>query len=95
MDTTYNGWRNRETWCVGLHLMDTVVDWIYEDIDEWAKTDEDTDNAANLFKDLVEEAVSDADLPSHTMLWDLLDLSLIDYRELGKSAIDSAFETER
>ena len=95
MDTTYNGWRNRETWCVGLYLMDTVTSWIVDDIDEWSKSDEDIDNAANLFEELVDEAVSDAELPSHALLFDLLDLSLIDYRELGQSALDSAFQTER
>lgn len=89
MDATYNGWRNRETWCVGLHLMDAVTEWIMDSIDEWSISD--VDDAAELFKDLVVESISEAELPSHPMLWDLLDLSMVDYQELGKSALATAF----
>jgi hypothetical protein len=35
MDNTYNGWRNHSTWAIGLHLMDTVVEIIMDDKDNW------------------------------------------------------------
>ena len=91
IDTTYNGWTNRETWAIGLHLMDTVVDWINDDIDSWSKAD--TKSAAILFQDLVAEQIEEAELSStFPLLLDLLDLSYINWDELGQSALDSVFD---
>lgn len=88
-DTTYNGWANRETWAIGLHLMDTVVDLINDDIDAWSK--DDTKDAAVLFQDLVAEQIDGAELSTSPLLLDLLDLSSVNWQELGQSAIDSVF----
>ena len=90
MDNTYNGWRNHATWCVGLHLMDTVTEWIIDDRDEW--TMDDVDNAAEIFKDLVSEMLEESEIATFPLLWELLDLSDIDYEELGRSALESALD---
>lgn len=89
-DTTYNGWTNRETWAIGLHLMDSVVEWINDDKDAWSK--DDTKDAATIFQDLVAEQMEDAGLPTYPLLWDLLDLSSVNWQELGRSALDSVFD---
>ena len=89
-DTTYNGWTNRETWAIGLHLMDELTIHIIEDIDEWAITD--TMEAGQMFKDFVDEMIDEADLADHySLLLDLLDLSQVDWEELGQHALNAAF----
>ncbi len=87
-DTTYNGWRNHATWAIGLHLMDHVVETIAEDIEAWAANDDD--NAAQLFRDLVDEQIELADLPNFGLLMDLLDTSDVDWLSLGRHALDAA-----
>ena len=87
-DTTYNGWANRETWVIGLHLMDTVTEWIIDDRDEW--TADDIDEAAEIFQDLVAEQMHEAGLPTYALLWELLDLSQVDWKELGSHALEAA-----
>jgi len=87
-DTTYNGWRNHATWAIGLHLMDHVVETIAEDIEAWAANDDD--NAAQLFRDLVDEQIELADLPNFGLLMDLLNTSDVDWLSLGRHALDAA-----
>ena len=90
-DTTYNGWTNRETWAIGLYLMDLLTNHIIEDIDEWAVTD--TMEAGQMFKDYVDEMIDEANLADHfSLLLDLLDLSQVDWEELGQHALEAAFE---
>ena len=90
MDTTYNGWTNRETWAIGLHLMDSVVEWIMEDIEEWAK--DDTEAAGQVFRELVDEMIEEADLADgFSLLLDLIDISTVNWEELGQHALDTAF----
>lgn len=89
-DNTYNGWANRETWAIGLHLMDTAVDWIIDSKDEWSK--DDTKDAGQLFKDLVDEMIEESGLnTNHSLLLDLIDTSAVDWQELGQHALDAAF----
>lgn len=89
-DNTYNGWTNRETWAIGLHLMDSVVEWIIDDKDAWSK--DDTKDAAAMFQDLVAEQMEECGLPTFPLLWDLLDLSSVNWQELGQHALDAAFD---
>ena len=89
MDTTYNGWRNRATWAIGLHLMDTVVGWIIDDPESWGKAN-DLEIAAGLFRDLVDEQVEMAGLDSFSLLMDLLDTGDVDWYSLGRHALEAA-----
>jgi len=88
-NNTYNGWANRETWVVGLHFMDSVVDWINDDKETWSK--DDIKDAATIFQDLVAEQVDACGIACPFVL-DLIDLSIIDWQELGQSALDSVFD---
>ena len=89
--TGYNGWRNRATWAIGLHLMDYVVETIIEDRDEWITNPSNNDiAAAQLFKELVDEQIELADIPPAGLLMDLLDTSDIDWHALGQHALDAA-----
>ena len=85
-ETGYNGWTNHSTWAVGLHLMDTIVEIIIDDIDYWKK--EDVTDAAQVFKDHIEDAIEMSDM--NPLLLDLLDTDSINYQELGQHALDAA-----
>jgi hypothetical protein len=87
--TTYNGWRNRATWCLNLHLGDLVTAWIIDDKEEWAIGD--VYQASVLFQDLLIEQLEQSDLTKFPLLWELLDTSDIDYHSLGKAALEAAF----
>lgn len=89
MDTTYNGWRNHATWCIGLHLMDTVVCWICDDRDSWGK-DDDLESATNLFRELLAEQMEESAIATFPLLWELLDVSDVDWYSLGRHALDAA-----
>ena len=85
---------NRATWAIGLHLMDTVVAWINDDLGAWTTTDgADIGAAAQLFQDLVDEQIELADMPSAGLLMDLLDTSDVDWCALGRAALASSDRT--
>ena len=89
-NATYNGWTNRETWAIGLHLMDALTDQIIEDIDHWAV--DDTAAAGRLFQAFVDDMINEADLSGqYSLLLDLLDLSQVNWQELGRHALHAAF----
>ena len=87
INATYNGWTNRETWAIGLHLMDTITNQIIDDIDNWAATD--AMEAGQVFEDYVDDMIENADM--NDLLLDLLDLSQVNWQELGQHALDAAF----
>ena len=87
-DTTYNGWTNRETWAIGLYLMDMITDQIIDDLDSWAVTD--TEEASQLFESYVDDIIENANM--NDLLLDLLDISQVNWEELGEHALDTAFE---
>ena len=86
-NTTYNGWTNRETWAIGLYLMDMITDQIIDDLDNWAVTD--TEKASQLFETYVDDMIEDANM--NDLLLDLLDISQVNWEELGQHALDAAF----
>jgi hypothetical protein len=89
-NTTYNGWTNRETWAIGLHLMDLITNQIIDDIDNWASTD--TVEAGQLFRAYVDDMIEESGLNDHhSLLLDLLDLSAVNWQELGQHALDAVF----
>ena len=89
-DTTYNGWTNRETWAIGLDLMDPMTEQIIDNIDNWAVTD--TMEAGQQFKDYVDDMIEEADLSyQYTLLLDLIDVSQVNWEELGQHALNAAF----
>ena len=70
--------------------MDELTTHIIEDIDEWAITD--TVEAGQMFKDFVDEMIDEADLADHySLLLDLLDISQVNWEELGQHALNAAF----
>jgi hypothetical protein len=89
-DTTYNGWRNRATWVIGLHLMDHVTSCIMDDRESWDTTATNAQQAGELFKDLLDEQLEMSELSTYPLLMDLLDTSDIDWYALGLSALETA-----
>ena len=89
MDNTYNGWRNHSTWVIGLHLMDTVVEMIIEDKDNWDK--EEVSTAGQMFQDLLENQIDLSELDKFPLLMDLFTATDVDWYALGQHAIDAAF----
>jgi hypothetical protein len=89
-DTTYNGWRNRATWVIGLHLMDHVTSCIMDDKESWDNTATNAQQAGELFKDLLDEQLEMSELSTYPLLMDLLDDSDIDWYALGLSALETA-----
>ena len=68
-DNTYNGWRNRETWCVNIWFMDGI----------------DEPMSADQIESMVTEAVYEALEGSMSgFLSDMIDLQCIDWEELAK-----------
>jgi hypothetical protein len=88
VDNTYNGWRNHSTWVIGLHLMDTVVEMIIDDKDNYDM--EEADAAGQLFEDLLEEQIAVSELDKFPLLMDLFNATDVDWHELGQHALDAA-----
>lgn len=86
--TTYNGWTNRTTWAVGLHLMDAVTEWIIDDKESWVNDADNASDAGELFRSWIDEMIADSDI--NPLLIDLLDTDSIDYQALGQHALDAA-----
>ena len=88
MDNTYNDWRNHATWAIGLHLMDTVIEMIMDDKDNYDM--EEADAAGQLFEDLLEEQIAMSELDKFPLLMDLFNATNVDWHSLGQYALDSA-----
>jgi hypothetical protein len=80
MDTTYNGWTNHATWCVGLWLNDDVQSWVSDAPDE----DWDQESIIQLYRDLIEELLVNEEI-STGLLSDLITgyLADVNWRELA------------
>jgi hypothetical protein len=85
-DNTCNGWRNAATWTVNLWFGDT-----------WAEMAEDSRNpynpiiTADFCRDMVEEYVYDLigrDSTTAGFIWDMLDLSAVDWDALAEHHAD-------
>ena len=83
---TYNGWKNRETWCVGLWWNECPIESIEADTKEEA-TEALAEQLESLFDDLTEQEHS---IPSASLLGDLLQgaCAKIDWREIAEHWID-------
>lgn len=88
VDNTYNDWRNHATWAIGLHLMDTVIEMIMDDKDNYDM--EEADAAGQLFEDLLEEQIAMSELDKFPLLMDLFNATNVDWHSLGQYALDSA-----
>jgi hypothetical protein len=88
VDNTYNGWRNHSTWVIGLHLMDTVVEMIIDDKDNYDI--EEADTVGQLFQDLLEEQIDMSELDKFPLLMDLFNATDVDWYSLGEHALDAA-----
>ena len=69
-DTTYNGWRNRETWLVNLWFLDCIEEPM----------------TADSIRSMVEEALDDALTSTGAMkgfITDMMNDYLIDWEELA------------
>ena len=87
-DNTYNGWRNRATWVIGLHLMDHVTSCIMDDKESWDESE--AEQAGQLFQELLDEQLEMSELSTYPLLMDLLDTSDIDWHALGCHALEAA-----
>jgi hypothetical protein len=74
---------------LNLHLGDLVTTWIIDDRDEWSIND--IDNAAQLFRDLLEEQVEESEISNFPLILDMFDDSDIDFYSLGRAALEAAF----
>ena len=70
--------------------MDPITEQIIEDIDDWAAAD--SMEAGRLFEAFVDDMIEEADLSiQYTLLLDLIDISQVNWEELGQHALDAAF----
>jgi len=85
MDSTYSHANSVLKW----HLMDVVVNDIRNDPDSWGKSD-DLQAAADMFAELLGEQMELAAIATFPLLWELLDLSEVDWHSLGREALEIA-----
>ncbi len=85
-NTTYNGWTNRATWAVALHLMDYITEEITGYIYNWDR--DDVERAAGMFEDMFFEMYEAEGV--NPLIRDLIDTN-INWQELGQHALDAAF----
>ena len=73
-DTTYNGWRNRETWLVNV--------WFGDYFTDMAQNDDPYD--ADTIKDFIEEYIEETIGKMAGLVADLIDTSQIDWQTLAE-----------
>lgn len=69
----YNGWANRETWLINLHLGD-----YFQEI-----ANDGQDMMADYMQEMLWDMLKEADLPP--LFLDMIDFSVIDWRELEQA----------
>ena len=70
---TYNGWTNRETWVINLHLGDSIFDIADEATPEFL---------AELLQDFVYEMLESESI--NPLFLDLIDLGAVNWREIAE-----------
>ena len=82
---TYNGWKNRETWCVGLWWNECPIESIEADTKEEA-----IESLAEQLESLFDEIMSEHSIPSNGLLTDLFQgaCARIDWREIAEHWVD-------
>ena len=84
-DNTYNGWKNRETWCVGLWWNECPIESVEADTKEEA-----TEALAEQLESLFDDIMDQDEIPSNGLLVDLLQgaCAKIDWREIAEHWIE-------
>lgn len=93
----YNGWHNRETWVVNLHLDSTFYDYACEMVNECDPHEEHSNKAQGMIDDLAQqlERLVDEILDYDNMnllARDLMAYS-VNYHEIAKSHLEGAIES--
>lgn len=100
-DNTYNGWRNRATWCVKLWMDESVDEWYRELAENAASGNDDKDDAIQELADSLESWHTEAyaeqidALPTEGLIADLLDtdvFSEVDWREIAESVLAEGWD---
>lgn len=70
-ETTYNGWKNRETWLIYVYITNT--DWLYRDVRRELTEGADAEGLRELFESVFSEYIyAGASDEMNSMLYDFL-----------------------
>ena len=86
MKETYNGWSNRETWLVNLYFGDAFEEYIREEIEE-NENKWDAYNIGKAYEEFVLSSIEEELENLSPFLSDFIDLSKIEWYELGENVL--------